>query len=469
MNKNIEQKQLIRGLSLTAAIMLVAGSMIGSGIFRKPASMAGQLLSPELIILVWIAAGLFTFLGALANSEVASMYDSTGGQYIYFREMYGDFFAYIFGWATISVVLSGSQAAIAYVFAEYVGYFFQYPETPSFLKEFSFYIPLVGNIYPFMEFSTKIVAILCILFITYINYIGVIFGGNVQTVVTYIKIISIIGLALLLFFLGNGSVNNLYHNFSISNQLSGNFFAMFGLALAGAFWAYDGWNNVTYVAGEVKDASRNVPKALLYGTLIVVAVYVLVNLAYLYVLPIDEMKNSPLVAATAMEKIFGSIGGSIISLAVIISTFGALNGSLLSAGRVQYAMAKTNLFFSYLGRVHPKYATPHTSLVLQGIWSAILVLSGSFDTISDYVVFAAWLFYMAGAFGVIILRKKFPNRERKYKTWGYPYTPIIFVIFSLLFLINTLITDTENAMMGVFLILLGLPIYFYRKYISKNN
>lgn len=470
-NINTEQKnskELVRGLSLTAGIMIVAGSMIGSGIFRKPATMAGQLLSPELLIIVWIVAGLFTFLGALANAEVASMYDKTGGQYLYFRDMYGDFTAYAFGWATIAVVLSGSQAAIAYVFAEYVGYFFAFPETPQSLASITLYLPLVGYIHPFFDLSTKIVAISCILFITFINYIGVIFGGGVQTVITFIKIATIIVLAFLLILLGNGSISNIYNNFELSPDFTGNYIALFGLALAGAFWAYDGWNNVTYVSGEMKNPKRNVPLSLLWGTLIVVGLYVFINIAYLYLIPVDAMKNSPLVAATAMELIFGKSGGAIVSLAVIISTFGALNGSILGAARVQYAMAKTGLFFPFLGKVHGKYRTPHTSIVMTGVWSAILVMSGTFDTISDYVVFAAWLFYMLGALGVIILRKKYPHRERHYKVWGYPFTPIIFVIFSLLFLLNTIISDTQNAKMGLFLILIGLPIYFYRKYVDRR-
>jgi APA family basic amino acid/polyamine antiporter len=186
-------------------------------------------------------------------------------------------------------------------------------------------------------------------------------------------------------------------------------------------------------------------------------------------LPVDVMANSPLVAASAAEVIFGSAGASIISVAVIISTFGALNGSILATARVQFAMARDNLFFNFLGKVHPKFGTPHTSLVIQGIWSAILVLSGSFDTITDYVIFAAWLFYMLGAYGVIVLRKKMPDTPRPYKVWGYPYTPWVFIIFSFLFLVNTVISDSEDAAMGTILILLGLPFYLYWKYRGKNK
>jgi len=205
-------------------------------------------------------------------------------------------------------------------------------------------------------------------------------------------------------------------------------------------------------------------KALFYGTLIVISVYVLINVAYLYVLPIEEMKNYPLVASAAAEKIFGGIGASIIAIAVVISTFGALNGSILATARVQFAMARTKLFFVSLGKIHPKFATPHVSLVVQGLWSSVLVLSGSFDTITDYVIFASWLFYMLGAFGVFVLRKKMPDAKRPYKVWGYPYTPAIFVIFSFLFLINSIVSDTQNAAMGLILISLGLPVYVYSKY-----
>lgn len=469
MEASQKKTQLVRGLGLTAAMMIVAGSMIGSGIFRKPATMAGQLLSPELLIVVWIVAGLITFIGALTNAEIAGMIDATGGQYAYFRKMYGDFTAFLYGWSIFAVIQTGSQAAIAYVFSEYLGYFFKYPQLPQSMQDFSIFMPFVGDIHPFLDFGTKAVAILCIIFLTGINYLGVVFGGIVQTIVTFIKIASIILLSLLLFTFGQGSFANVYSGFHIPTETMTSIISVIGLALAGAFWAYDGWNNVTFVAGEIKNPQRNVPLALLYGTLIVMAVYVVINVAFLYVLPIDEMSKSPLVAATAAEKIFGVNGASIISIAVIISTFGALNGSILATARVQFAMARDKMFFSPLGKIHPKFGTPHVSLVVQGIWSCVLVLSGSFDTITDYVIFAAWLFYMLGAAGVFVLRKKMPEVDRPYKVWGYPVVPAIFVVFSLLFLINSIISDSQDAAMGTILILSGLPIYFYWKYYSKKK
>lgn len=462
-----KKTELVRGLGLTAAVMLVAGSMIGSGIFRKPATMAGQLMSPELLILVWIIAGIVTFIGALTNSEIAGMIDATGGQYAYFRKMYGDATAFFYGWSILAVIQTGSQAAIAYVFAEYLGYFIKYPQLPQSIQSFSFYIPVIGNIHPFIEFGTKAVAILCILFLTGINYLGVLLGGIVQTIMTFIKIASIIILSILLFSFGNGSISNIYTNFTLPQNLPQNIFVLIGLALSGAFWAYDGWNNVTFVAGEIKLPQRNVPRALLFGTLIVMGVYVLINIAFLYVLPVNVMAKSPLVAASAANVIFGTSGASLISVAVIISTFGALNGSILSTARVQFAMSRDNLFFKSIGKIHPKFCTPHISLVVQGIWSCVLVMSGTFDTITDYVIFAAWLFYALGAFGVFVLRRKMPQTPRPYKVWGYPYVPAIFVIFSIIYLLNTVVSATSEAAMGLLLILLGLPFYFYWKYKSK--
>lgn len=469
MQNNGKKTELIRGLSLTAAVMIVAGSMIGSGIFRKPATMAGQLGSPELLLIVWVVAGIMTFIAALVNSEVSGMIDATGGQYVYFRKMYGDGFAFIYGWSILSVIQTGSQAAIAYVFGEYLGYFIRYPLLPEAWTNFSVFMPFVGYIHPFMEFGPKAAAILSIILLTIINYIGVIFGGLVQTIITYIKIGSMLVLSILLLASGNGSTANLSSGFAIPQESVSGFIAMLGLALSGAFWAYDGWNNVTFVAGEIKEPQRNVPKSLLYGTLIVLGVYLLINVAYLYILPVNVMAKSPLVAAEAAQEIFGPAGASIISIAVIISVFGALNGSILTSARVQFAMAKDGLFFNVLGKVHPRFGTPYTSLLLQGFWSAVLVLSGSFDTITDYVIFATWLFYMLGAVGVIVLRKKMPDTPRPYKVWGYPYVPVIFIVFSCLFLINSLISDSEDAAMGLILILLGLPFYVYWKFFASKK
>jgi len=464
-----KKNELIRGLGLLPAIMLVAGSMIGSGIFRKPAVMASQLMSPELLIIVWVIAGIITFIGAIVNAEIAGFIDGTGGQLLYFKYMYGDFTAYLFGWSILAVIQTGSQAAIGYVFAEYLGNFIKYPQLSKSLSDFTLYMPFVGNIQPLADFGTKAVTIITILFLTGINYIGVVVGGRVNTIVTSVKILTIVLLALVLLVFGHGSSSNIYTGFAIHPSSGVNIFSMIGLALAGAFWAYDGWNNVTYVAGEVKNPQKNIPLALFFGTLIVMAIYIIINIAYLYVLPVSEMAKSPLVASTTAQIIFGNWGADIITIAVIIATFGALNSSILSTARIPFAMAQNKLFFSSVAKVHPKYRTPHVSIILQGVWSCVLVLSGTFDTITDYVIFAAWLFYLLGAAGVFILRKKMPDAPRPYKVWGYPYTPIIFVVFSFIFLVNSVVNNFQNAMMGLILILLGVPFYVYIKYIKKTE
>jgi APA family basic amino acid/polyamine antiporter len=377
--------------------------------------------------------------------------------------MYGDFTAFIFGWATLAIMQSGSQAAIAYVCSEYLGYYFHWPHFSKEIENIGLYLPFIGDIYPLKEFGTKIVAMLCILFLTSVNYIGVLFGGAVQTFVTILKILSILLLTALIFIFGHGSTMNFFTSGALTSGCPSNLFAAFGLATAGAFWAYDGWNNVTYVAGEVVNPKKNVPLALLIGTVSVIIVYVLINLAFLYILPIGVIAKSPLVAATAAQVIFGPVGASLISAAVIISTFGALNGNILATPRVLYAMSENNSFFRSMAKIHPKYKTPHVALMVLCIWSLFLVLTGSFDIITDYVIFAEWLFYALGAYGVFVLRKKMPDTFRPYKVWGYPYLPVIFILFSVLFLLNTLIVDTQKAMMGIVLISLGIPFYFYCK------
>lgn len=457
MEKN--KTELSQRLGLTTAVMLVIGSAIGSGIFRKPATMAAQLGSPQLLVLAWMVAGIITFIGALTNAEIAGIIDETGGQFAYFRVMYGNFTAFIFGWATLAVMQSGSLAAISYVFAEYLEYFFHFPHLSPALEGKVFYLPLIGNLYPLKDIGTKLVAIGCISFLSIVNYFGVVFGGVLQTIVSVIKFLTIFALAVAIFIFGHGSTNNLVTGFASAGSHM-NMLAAFGLAIGSAFWAYDGWNNVTYVAGEIKNPKRNVPLALLIGTVAVILVYVLVNIAFLYVLPIGEMAKSPLVAASAAERIMGQIGASLISAAVVISAFGALNGSLLSTSRVLYAMGKSGLFFKSIAHIDSRFKTPSIAILALGLWSNLLVFSGSFDVITDYVIFAEWLFYCLGAYGVFVLRKKMPDAPRPYRVWGYPYVPMVFVLFSGLFLLNTLISATQDAMMGLLFMALGIPFYF---------
>jgi APA family basic amino acid/polyamine antiporter len=472
------QSGLLRTLGLFTTIMMVIGGVIGSGIFRKPGLMASQLGSPELLMSIWILAGVVTLLGALTNAEVASMIPETGGQYVYFERMYGPFFAYLYGWAVFAIIQSGSISAVAYVFAEYGNeHFVHLPELSGPFTTWAIHVPGIGDVAPFKEIGAKSIAAVLIIVLTGVNYIGVRFGGMVQNILTVAKVAAMGALILGAFLLPTGgSVSNLTTNSStIHPQGLGLFIAM-AAALQGAFWAYDGWNKITYIAGEVKEPQRNIPRGLILGMLIVTGIYLLINLAYSYVLPIDVMAKSKLVAADVAEKCFSG-GGRWIAAAVMISTFGTANAIILATARVYFSMAQRNVVPAFLGRVHPRFHTPAASLVIQGIWSVLLLFSGTFDTLTDMLIFVSWVFYAAGAFGVFVLRRKEPNAPRPYKVPGYPAVPVVFILFAVLYLVLTVVNDiteykagrqtTINSAFGTLLVLIGLPIYFF--YRSRNQ
>lgn len=466
---------LLPTLGLFSTVMLVVGGVIGSGIFRKPGVMAAQLGSPELLLFVWILAGVITLFGALTNAEIASLIPETGGQYVYFERMYGPFFAFLYGWAIFAIIQCGSIAAVAYVFAEYSTQFVVLPEFSETVATWSFHLPFVGDIMPLKEIGTKGVAAALIVLLTAVNYFGVRFGGLVQNIFTVAKVVAMLLLVLGAFLLPTGgSVVNLTTD-STKVHLSGlALFAGIAAALNGAFWAYDGWNKLTYIAGEVKQPQRNIPLGLVWGMVIVTAIYLLMNLAYLWVLPIDAMAKSRLVAATVAGKIFTN-GGFWVAALVMLSTFGTTNAIILATARVYFSMAQRNVFPRFLGDVHPRFHTPAASLVVQGGWSVLLLFSGTFDTLTDTLIFVTWIFYAAGAYGVFVMRKKMPDAPRAYKVPGYPVVPWVFILFALIFLgftfYNDLMTYREaltagkpaliNSVFGVALVLVGTPIYFF--------
>jgi APA family basic amino acid/polyamine antiporter len=471
--------KLLRQLGLFVTITIVVGAVIGSGIFKKPAIMASQLGSPEMLLIVWLVAGIITFFGALTNTEIAGMITETGGQYVYFKKMYGDFVAYLYGWSMFAVVQAGSIASITYVFAEYTQYFFLLPRLPEATeKAFELYIPFIGYIYPLQNLGVKLLAIFVINFLSAINYYGVRFGGGVAAFFTTMKVTAILALVIIGFAAGNGSFEHFTTASAVVHHEGWGMVLAFTAALSGAFWAYDGWNNITYIAGEVKQPQRNIPLGLFWGTIIVIVVYLLVNLAYLYILPIDVMAKSTLVAADAAQAVMGNIGGGFIAAAVMISTFGTSNGTIMVSARVYYAMAEKKVFFPSLATIHPKFRTPSVSLVVQSIWTSILILSGTFDTLTDMLIFVSWIFYGMGAAGVFVLRKKMPDVERPYKVWGYPIVPAVFIVFSFFFVILTLYNDINNyllnnfapgepriikSLFGLLFVAIGIPLYVYFK------
>lgn len=505
-------------------MMLVIGGVIGSGIFRKTGVMAGQLGSPELIMLVWILAGIITLFGALTNAEIASLIPETGGQYIYFERMYGPFFAFLYGWALFAIIQCGSIAAVAYLFAEYAGRLIHLPELSAATAAWSFHLPFVGDVSLLAEIGTKGLAAALIILLTAVNYVGVRFGGLVQNIFTIAKVTAM-GLLVLGAFLPQtgGSVAN-FTTPSATVHLGGlALFAAIAAALQGAFWAYDGWNKLTYIAGEVKQPQRNIPLALLWGMLTVTAIYVLMNIAYLHVLPVDELASAKkFFAFDVAEKIFSG-GGNWIAALVMVSTFGTTNAIIMATARVYFSMARRNVFPRFIGNVHPRFHTPGASLVVQGVWSVALLFSGTFDTLTDTLIFVTWIFYAAGAYGVFVMRRKVPLTHRGvtlqmnpptpdpsqegsrtkdartmfpssavpgvgstasktaggfYRVPGYPIVPWVFILFALTFLGFTVYNDFVayhaavaagkpallNSVFGVALVLVGAPIYlFYRR------
>lgn len=473
--------KLIPQLGFVTTLAIVVGAVIGSGIFKKPAFMAAHLGSPEWLIAIWVIAGILTLFGALTNAEIASMITATGGQYVFFQRMYGDLVAYLYGWAIFAVIQTGSIASITYVFSEYTQFFIQLPRFSTEIEQtWPIFLPAIGYIYPLENIGVKLLTIFVISGLTAVNYYGVKFSGAVSATFTFMKVAAILLLVLFCFSFSGGSFENLSKPSSayLSGEIS--FFSGFMVALAGAFWAYDGWNNITYIAGEVRNPNRNIPLALAVGTLIIITVYVLINIAFIYVMPIEQMAQSSLVAADAATISMGAIGGAFVAAAVMISTFGTANGTILASARVHFAMASDNLFFKSIAKVHPTRYTPSNSLILQAVWASVLVLSGTFDILTDMLIFVSWIFYAAGAAGVFVLRRKYPEVERPYRVWGYPVVPLLFIFFSIIYVIFTLYNDIQmfiegrtqliNSLFGIFLCLLGIPLYYYfNKKRSKNG
>ena len=470
--------KLNRTFGLWSSVSLVVGGIIGSAIFMKPALMASQLGSPLLMISIWIIGGLITLCGALTNAEVAAMMPETGGQYIFFQKMYGDFVAFLYGWAAFAVFNTAGVASIAYVLSIYTEYFIVLPRFSKEVEQMIYlYIPGIGHIYPLENFGVKSLTILVIVLLTGVNYRSAKSGGQLQVIFTFLKVAAMVILVIGLLFSGKGSTDNIVSSSSIITPSGISLMLAIIAATSGAFWGYDGWNNITFVAGEVKNPQRNIPLSLLLGLSICIFIYGVINLSYAYILPIDDIAHSSFVASDAATKAFGIVGGGLIATLVIISTFGTTNGNILATARVSFAMAQEKRFFSWAGKVHPQHQTPGNALVVHAIWTSLLVLSGSFDMLTDMLVFVSWLFYGFGAYGIFILRKQMPNAERPYKVWGYPYIPAFFILFTVFFLITTLYNDVTNyidgrsplinSLFGMFLTFLGIPLYFY--FVHKNK
>jgi len=457
-DKHTETPQLKQVLSLPTGILLVAGIMIGSGVFKKIVPMSQALHSETYILLAWIIGGVITMFGAFTYAGLATMTTQTGGVYEYLRLIYGDFIAFLFGWTIFTIVGSGAVAALSFVFAQSVNTLLPLPELLSSFKN----IGIGDSIFPFADSGIKMLAVLTIIVLTWVNYKGVSKAGALNNVVTSAKILGIL-LLIISGFLYSGHPVVVKGTEVVQPPTGAALFSgLFG-AMLSALWAYDGWANITFVTGEIKNPKRNIPLAIVGGVGIAMTLYVLLNYAYMKVLPVSQLAllgSNKIAAAEIAGIIMGKPGVIIIAVLIMTCTFGALNGCIISYPRVYFRMAQEKVFFKKAALIHPDYRTPHISLLYSAIWSIILVCSGTFDQITNLVIFASYAFFALATWGLIRMKIK---GVIKSKVIGYPVIPVIIILFCIALTINTIITQPLASIMGLLLILSGAPFYWYFK------
>lgn len=443
------EKGLRRDLGVWGAASIVVGTVIGSGIFLVPKTMILQVGDASTVFAVWIVGGLLSLAGALTYAELAAMMPEAGGEYNYLREAYGPFYGFLNGWTQMWVAKSGSVATLATGFFYYLANFW-----PSLEKVvFSIPLPLGDGGGPLEVRAGQLLAMALILLLGGINWFGLRAGAGVQIIATVLKVVLIAGIVV-------AGLTAGYTGSASSVSAPGGVAGFFG-ALVAALWAYDGWNNLTMVAGEVKNPQRNLPLALVLGTGLVVATYLLTNAAYFHVLRPAEVAASDRVAAEMMRRIAGGGGAALVSIAAMISIFAALNGSLLSGARVPYALARDGYFFRRFARVNEKHHVPGFSIMAISGWSAILVLTGRYDQLLTMVIFPSWILYGMATASVFVLRLKQPSRPRAYRTLGYPLVPLMFVFVAAVLIYFTLKNSPRESLIGLVLIALGLPFYLH--------
>jgi len=441
---------LVRALGLGRAVMLVIGSVLGSGIFLTTGVMAQHIPSASLLLLAWILGGILCIAGGLTLAELGAMYPRSGGLYVFLSEAYGPLFGFLYGWACFLVILSGAQAAVAVGFAEYFSYFFPALATTNILVS----IPLPWGV---LQISAgQVVACLVIVAIGLINFRGVATGSFVQSLCTFTAAAALAILPVLT--LAASRVTPSYTPVlpEVPRVAVG-----FGVAMVAVMWTYEAWYYVAFASGEIKDPVRNVPRAMVLGILALMGLYVSVNLAYLYSLSIDEMSGVVRVAERAVTALVGDRGAFVVAATVCLSTFGCCAAGAISMSRACYAMAVDRVFIPAAANVHPRYRTPHVAIALTTAWAVLLTLSGTYEQLFTYVTFASLLFGVAGGVSIFILRWRKPDFPRPYRAWGYPWVPLFFVLGSLLLVVNTLLESPKESGAGLVLVALGLPAYFY--------
>jgi basic amino acid/polyamine antiporter, APA family len=446
----IQAPKLVRRLSLLDSILLLAGGIIGSGIFLTAQDVAVNTRTPLLFLAVWVLGLLITLPASFAFAEMGAMFPDAGGQYVYMREAYGELVAFLYGWMIFTVSIGGTVAALAAGFSLYLGSVF-----PALSSSHS--VLAVGG---FALTRSHLVALSAIAVQTVINIFGVRQGAILQNIATWTKFAAIAAFVVVGLTAGKGSWTH-YSQPIPAQAGSPGVLAGIGVALIAVFWAYDGWVYITWVAGEVKDPKRNLPRSLLAGLLIVGAIYVAINAVYVYALPLAGIATETAVAQAAAVSMFSSRAATWLSLMIALSCFGAMASCILSGARVYYAMAEDGVFFRALARVHPRWHTPVMSLISQAVWSAVLALSGSYNQLFTYVMFMMVLSYVMTTAGVFVLRRKLPDVERPYRCAGYPWLPAIYVLLGGLWFINGIFERPKEAGAGIGIVLLGAPLYLY--------
>jgi APA family basic amino acid/polyamine antiporter len=454
---------LVKSLGLLDATTLVMGSMIGSGIFIVSAKIAGKVGSPGLLMLTWVVTALLTLIAALSYGELAAAMPQAGGQYVYLREAFGPLSGFLYGWTLFLVIQTGTLAAVAVAFAKFSGVFFPLIAEDRFLL----------RVWRFGVSTEQALAMAVLVFLTWVNTRGVRTGARVQNTFTFAKTAALLGLVGFGLLLGRNA-EAVVSNFGHFWEGAGWDFRtvrLVGVAMVGALFSSDAWNNVTFTAGEIRNPRRNVPWALALGVIVVSALYIACNFVYLSVLPLKAIQQAPAqrVATAAAEVIFGPVGVQIMAAAIMVSTFGCLNGLTLAGARVYYAMALDGLFFRPVSRLHPTRHTPVLSLVAQGIWACLLTLSGTYSDLLDYVIFAVLLFYILTILGVFVLRHRRPDMERPYRALGYPVLPAAYVAIAGLIEVLLLLYEPKYTWPGLIIVLLGVPVYFLWRTLGRTR
>jgi APA family basic amino acid/polyamine antiporter len=462
------QRSLVRSLGLGYVIILVVANIIGSGVFKKIAPMADELHSSTWILIAWLVGGIITLLGALSYAEVGGLLADTGGDFVYLKKIYNRFISFIYGWSLFTVIGSATISSLAYVFAQSLNSIVHVPDVLKSFQDFT----IGGVFYPFQDFGIKLTAILLILVLTYLNIKGLKGGAWVSRT---LLITVCAGLFIIIIF-GLGSKSSVPDRLFDLNKLTPGAVTIssFFTSMLATFWAYQGWASVGFIGGEVKNPTINIPRGIVIGVLITIIVYLLANATYLSLMSIpqivDIQNEANLIAGVEAVRIFwGTKGVLFISLLILVSTVDCTNATMLTGARPFYAMAREGLFFSPLGKLN-RNNVPANSLLWQGIWSSVLVLTGTFDQLTDMLIFAVYIFYGAVALGVFVLRRKMPDAHRPYKVWGYPVIPAFFILFCIGLFFNTIITRPRESAIGLSLILSGIPVYYLlrRKY-SKQS